>query len=103
MSLKPGDTLSLKSAEYDKNRIYSLGLFNRVELSYHVADHEATLYVDVHERWYVFPYVVLGFKDRDWSKIYYGLGILHDNFRGRNEKVSASFALGYDPFLALQY
>jgi len=103
MSLKPGDTLTLKAAEYDKNRISSLGLFNRVELSYHVENHGATLYVDVHERWYIFPYVVLGFKDRDWSKLYYGLGILHDNFRGRNEKVSASFALGYDPFLALQY
>ena len=103
MSLKPGDTLSLKAAEYDKNRIYSLGLFNRVELSYHVEDHGATLYVDVNERWYIFPYLVLGFKDRDWDKIYYGLGILHDNFRGRNEKVSASFALGYDPFFALRY
>jgi outer membrane protein assembly factor BamA len=103
MSLKPGDTLTLKAAEYDKNRIYSLGLFNRVELSYHVTDHGATLYVDVSERWYIFPYVVLGFKDRDWGKLYYGLGILHDNFRGRNEKISASFAFGYDPFLSLQY
>jgi outer membrane protein assembly factor BamA len=103
MSLKPGDTLSLKAAEYDKNRIYSLGLFNRVELSYDVEDHGATLYVDVNERWYIFPYLVLGFKDRDWDKLYYGLGILHDNFRGRNEKVSASFALGYDPFFALRY
>jgi outer membrane protein insertion porin family len=103
MSLKPGDTLTLKVAEYDKNRIYSLGLFNRVELSYHVTNHGATLYVDVNERWYLFPYVVLGFKDRDWSKIYYGLGVFHDNFRGRNEKISLSFALGYDPFLSLQY
>jgi outer membrane protein assembly factor BamA len=103
MSLKPGDTLTLKAAEYDKNRIYSLGLFNRVELSYHVTDHGATLYVDVSERWYIFPYIVLGFKDRDWGKLYYGLGILHDNFRGRNEKISASFAFGYDPFLSLQY
>jgi outer membrane protein insertion porin family len=103
MSLKPGDTLSLKAAEYDQNRVYSLGLFNRVELSYHVTDHKATLYVDVNERWYIFPFVVLGVKDRDWKKFYYGLGILHDNFRGRSERVSASFALGYDPFFTLRY
>jgi outer membrane protein assembly factor BamA len=103
MSLKPGDTLSQKAAEYDQNRIYSLGLFNRVELSYHVTEYKATLYVDVTERWYVFPFLVMGFRDRDWKKFYYGLGILHDNFRGRNEKVSASFALGYDPFFTLRY
>jgi outer membrane protein assembly factor BamA len=103
MSLKPGDTLSLKAADYDQHRVYSLGLFNRVELSYHVADHKATLYVDVNERWYIFPYLVLGLKDRDWSKLYYGLGVLHDNFRGRNEKIYASFALGYDPFFTVRY
>jgi outer membrane protein assembly factor BamA len=103
MSLKPGDTLSLKGADYDQNRIYSMGLFNRVQLSYRVVDHKATLYVDVQERWYIFPFLVLGFKDRDWSKLYYGLGVLHDNFRGRNEKIYASFALGYDPFFTLRY
>lgn len=103
MSLRPGDTLSLKAVEFDQNRIYSLGLFNRVELSYNVTDDKATLYVDVNERWYIFPFVVLGVKDRDWKKFYYGLGVLHDNFRGRNEKISASFALGYDPFFSVRY
>jgi outer membrane protein assembly factor BamA len=103
MSLHPGDTLTLSAAEFDRDRISSLGLFNRVELSYHLTNDTATLYVDVHERWYIFPFLVIGVKDRDWKKFYYGLGFLHDNFRGRNEKVSASFALGYDPYVSLRY
>ncbi|MEK6569878.1 MAG: POTRA domain-containing protein, partial [Bacteroidota bacterium] len=103
MSLKPGDTLSIKAAQFDKNRIFSLGLFNRVELAYDIKDDKATLYVDVNERWYVFPFLVIGVKDRDWKKFYYGLGVIHDNFRGRNEKISASFALGYDPFFSMRY
>jgi outer membrane protein assembly factor BamA len=103
MTLKPGDTLRLTALEFDRNRIQSLGLFNRVDLSTQVVDHTAVLYVDVSERWYVFPFLVLGVKDRDWKKFYYGLGILHYNFRGRNEKISASFALGYDPFISLRY
>ncbi len=103
MSLKPGDTLRLKEVEFDRNRIYSLGLFNRVEFSYEVTDDQATVYVDVNERWYVFPFLVIGVKDRDWKKFYYGLGLLHYNFRGRNEKISGAFALGYDPYVSLRY
>ncbi len=103
MSLKVGDTVSVEAAEFDKNRIYSLGLFNRVDMRYEVEGEKVKLYVIVNERWYLFPFPVVGIKDRDWKKFYYGLGVLHYNFRGRNEKVSASFALGYDPFVSLRY
>ncbi len=88
---------------YERDRIYSLGLFNRVEIDHIVNDREAIIFIDVHERWYIFPVPVFGMKDRDWNKLYYGLGVLHNNFRGRNEKLWAGFALGYDPWVSLMY
>jgi outer membrane protein assembly factor BamA len=88
---------------YERDRIYSLGLFNRVDIHHAVDDDRATIFISVHERWYIFPVPVFGIKDRDWDKLYYGLGIVHHNFRGRNEKLWAGFALGYDPWVSTLY
>lgn len=88
---------------YERDRIYSLGLFNRVEIYHSVNEDRATIFVDVHERWYIFPVPVFGIKDRDWRKVYYGLGIVHHNFRGRNEKLWGGFAIGYDPWISTLY
>ena len=104
MSLKPGSPITEEMLEYDKNRIYSLGLFNRVELrAIPSAPPTAELIVEVNERWYIFPYPIFGIKDRDWSKLLYGVGLLHNNFRGRNEKLYGSLVIGYDPSIALAY
>ena len=103
MSEQVGDTLDLDKIEYDKKRIYSLALFNRVDIDYSVKGNEADLIVRVHERWYLYPFPILGFKYGDLKKLYYGLGLVHTNFRGRNEKVYFSFALGYDRWLSLTY
>jgi outer membrane protein assembly factor BamA len=42
-------------------------------------------------------------KYRDPSKLYYGLGVMHKNFRGRNEKVYLNLGFGYDRWLNLSY
>jgi len=103
MSHTVGQQFRPELLAYERNRIYSLGLFNRVEIDHTVNGNEVTIFVDVHERWYVFPVPVFGMKDRDWSKLYYGLGVIHNNFRGRNEKLWGGFALGYDPWLSTMY
>jgi outer membrane protein assembly factor BamA len=104
MSLRSGGRVTHSLLDYDKNRIYSLGLFNRVEIYVIPKDSSgADLLVDVSERWYLFPYPIFGIKDRDWGKAFYGVGLLHNNFRGRNEKLFASLVLGFDPSLALWY
>ncbi len=103
MSIKVGDTLSAAEMTEDQNRIYSLRLFNRVRLTSDITHDSATVYVNVNERWYWFPFPILGFRDRDFNKLYYGAGIAHQNFRGRDEKVYASFALGYDQWLSFRY
>ncbi len=104
MSLKPGDPITRWQLEYDKNRIYSLRLFNEVRI--HVVPSlppRANLVVEVSERWYLFPYPILGLRDRDWSKVFFGAGLVHTNFRGRNEKLNASLIFGFDPSVGLSY
>ena len=103
MSTSVGDTLDLVRLEYDKNRIYSLGLFNRVDIDYSAKGTQADLIVRVHERWYVYPFPVLGFKYRDIKKFYYGAGLAHLNFRGRNERLIGEFAFGYDRWVRFSY
>lgn len=104
MTLKDGHYITAKAMEYDKNRIYSLGLFTRVEIGYvPTQPPKAMLVILVSERWYLFPFPLLGIKDRDWKKVYFGGGITHQNFRGRNEKLYAALTLGYDPTVIFSY
>jgi outer membrane protein assembly factor BamA len=104
MGLKAGSLITNAQMEYDQNRIYNLRLFTKVQLScIDIRDSLATILVSVNERWYIIPYVVLGYKHRDIKKLYYGLGVAHDNLRGQGEKLSLSFALGYVRWTNLAY
>lgn len=103
MSLKPGDTLSQAALELDRDNIYNLQLFNKVDVDYAVERQQATIFVTVSERWYFIPYPILGMKYRDISKLYYGAGVVHENFRGRNEKLFANICFGYDRWFMMNY
>lgn len=103
MSLKVGGLLDPAAVEIDQKRIYSLELFNKVDIDYTVEGNEATVYVRVSERWYIFPIPVFGFKYRDVKKPFYGAALIHQNFRGRNEKIMASAVFGYDRSFSLSY
>jgi outer membrane protein assembly factor BamA len=104
MELKAGDYITADALENDRSRIYNLGLFNRVDIGYVAAEPpHATLIVAVQERWYIYPFPIAGIKDRDWKKLYFGAGLIHQNFRGRNEKLYAALVLGYDPAVILSY
>jgi len=104
MSLHPGVPITRDLLEFDKNRIYSLGLFNQVLLEVVPTNPgKANILVIVHERWFIFPYPIFGFKDRDWSKFFYGAGLADINFRGRDEKLFTAAVLGFDPLVSLTY
>lgn len=102
MTLRAGDTLDVEEIPYNISRIYSLGLFNRVDIRVPDVD-SSTLIVRVDERWYFFPVPLLGIVDRDWDNWYYGLGVMHMNVRGWNEKFFAGFVLGYNPWASVTY
>ena len=103
MSLKVGDTLSQKALDLDRNNIYNLRLFNKVDVEDSVYQNQATVLVTVSERWYLIPFPMFGMKYRYLSKLYYGAGVMHQNFGGRNEKLFTAFYFGYDQLLMLNY
>jgi outer membrane protein assembly factor BamA len=103
MSVKAGSLLDVAALEQDQKRIYNLQLFNKVDVEYIAEGSEATVVVMVSERWYIFPFPVLGFKYHDIKNFYYGAGLVHQNFRGRNEKIMASGAFGFDPWFNVAY
>lgn len=104
MSLQKDSLITHAAVQYDVNRIYGLRLFTKVDINV-VPDSAdiATVVVSVHERWYFYPFPVLGIKDRDFRKIYYGAGLAHNNVAGRNVQLYGSFGVGYDPFISVTY
>lgn len=103
MTLKPGMAATPELIEFDRSRIYSIGLFTRVDMTVVPFGEKNMLVVDVSERWYIIPLPLFGFRDGDPKKPYYGAGILHNNFRGMNQKLFGSIVFGYNPSLAFQY
>ena len=103
MTIKPGSLLTHDALEYDRGRIYSLGLFTRVDILYDSLGTKHFLFVDVRERWYIIPIPIFGFRDGDPHKFFFGGGLLHYNFRGRNQKLYGSVVFGYDPALSFSF
>lgn len=97
-----GDTVSEEQIEYCKNRVYSLGLFNKVDMRYAPVD-TTVLLITVNERWYIYPVPMVGIVDRDFAKWFYGLGVKHENTFGRSEKLFGGFVLGYNPWAKIDY
>ncbi len=102
ISLRVGDTVDVEEIEYAKSRIYSLGLFNRVDITWPPLD-STILMIEVDERWFLYPVPILNIVDRDWDKWNFGLGVKHENLRGRNEKLFLGGALGYNPWASVSY
>jgi outer membrane protein assembly factor BamA len=103
MTLRQGGMATADGMNFDRNRIYSLGLFTRVDIQYDSLGSIHFLLVDVGERWYLIPFPIFGFRDGDPKRPFYGLGVLHNNVGGRNQKLYASLALGYDPSLVFSF
>jgi outer membrane protein assembly factor BamA len=103
MTLKPGEEATIEAIEFDRSRVYSTGLFTSVDVSPVPFEGKNLLVVDVKERWYIIPLPLFGFRDGDPKKPYYGGGLLHNNFRGLNQKLFGSVVFGYNPSLALSF
>ncbi len=104
LPFKRGDTVNAREVEYGRERIYSTGLFARVEtLLEPLNNGRSDLLIYVRERWYIWPYPKFGFRDRDLKKIYVGAGLVDFNFSGMDDRLEGMFALGYDPFGSIMY
>lgn len=103
MSIVAGERFTPEMIEFDRNRIYSLGLFTSVDLFLDTLGARSILRVLVGERWYVFPVPLFGFRDGDYERAYYGAGLYHNNFQGRNQKLFGSVVFGADPSAQLSF
>ncbi len=102
LTFKPGDTISVNDLKYNRERIYSLGLFNTVSV-FSERPGVAKVYIEVIESWYIWPIPFIELVDHDWSKVSYGLDLLVNNFRGQNQKIRVKGAFGYNSSLTLTY
>lgn len=95
-----------------KDNLMRTPLFHSV--SFHARYDSAAVYVviEVSERWYLWPEVVLTYADQNFSnwiknrvflRSNFGLGLMKFNFRGRNEKISFFAMGGYDRLFMTEY
>ena len=98
-----GDTIDEQTAFYNRERIYSLGIFNHVYIVPERFEDKNILNIEVEESWYIYPIPFINAKENDIKKLSYGLYIKIKNFRGRNEELAGAFSAGYDPSFYLSY
>jgi len=108
-TIKQGDSLLVSELlikiEKTRENILNTSLFNFVTINFtYQTDKEVVINIAVIERWYWWPYPILEHADRnfsswlkneEWDRVNYGLFILKNNFRGRNETLKIKFRLGY--------
>lgn len=105
LSIKEDSRLDMKMLEEDVERIYRLGLFNKVDVIPVPTDtaNKINIMFLVEERFYFLPIPQGGFRNGEFSKFWAGMNIVWNNFRGRNENLGLSFGIGYEPFVNLNY
>ncbi len=99
-----GDSVFSADLDFARERIYSLGIFNSIDITKSKGnDNGAEVIVVVREGWTIFPMPYFLFQKNSIKYSTYGFNFLYKNFRGRNETISINFALGYDPNFFLSY
>ncbi len=103
LTFSKGDTVDYKTLEYSSERVFSLGIFNRVEIYPRSLKGTNIIQIEVMESWSIYPIPIFEINNGDLKDASYGLSLYYKNFRGRNETINFQFTLGYDPSLSLSY
>jgi outer membrane protein assembly factor BamA len=113
--IKAGDTIQSDMAlklKRSQENLYNTRLFNEVRVIDTVINNSTVIFVDVQERWYFWPYLILEHADRnlatfirseEWDRINYGVMLIKHNFRGRKEDLGFKFRLGFRQQFGLNY
>ncbi len=100
---------------WDRNRIYNTNLFNEVSINLSQLEYDSTtVQIVVDERWYIYPFPIFRLtdrnfndwwvnRDRDLSRVNYGIKITQFNFRGRNETLRLWLQTGFETVINLFY
>jgi outer membrane protein assembly factor BamA len=104
-----------KYEEHIKQSQYNLlntALFNFATITFKDTLDYTKVNIEMVERWYIWPEILLKFqernftewlKNRDFSRIDYGVYISHFNFRGRKEKLQLQFKTGFNSKIGILY
>jgi outer membrane protein assembly factor BamA len=103
LTFRVGDRISESDLHFNRERIYSLGLFNQVLIERLYEDGKNVVSISVEESWYIFPLPFVNIKERDYKKLSYGIYLVYKNFRGRNETIFSGISFGYNPSYSLTY
>lgn len=103
LNFSVGDTLDAEKTDFNRERIYSLGIFNHVFLIPTRIDNRNILNIDIEESWYIYPIPFLEIKGDRNDQLTFGVRLRLRNFRGRNETLRANLAFGYDPSYIFSY
>jgi len=124
LDIKSGDTIAVSDTgrlfEWNANKVFNTLLFTKAKVGVVVQENsltgvlEADLQVDVKERWYTFPNPIFELADRnfnewwylrnrDLSRVNYGMRFVQKNFRGRNEEVRIIAQGGFTRQFGLTY
>lgn len=100
---------------WNRNRVYNTNLFNSVSIDLvNVQDNHADVKITVDERWYLYPFPIFRLidrnfndwwvnRDRDLSRVNYGLKLTQFNFRGRGEVLRLWLQTGFETVVNLYY
>ena len=97
------DSVDSESLNYNRERIYSLGIFTKVTVSAERINLKNYVVIRVEESWYIYPIPFVELRDQDWEKISYGMDLGLRNLGGENETMQVRMGLGYDPVILLHY
>lgn len=103
LTFQTGDSVSGKTLRFNRERVFSLRLFNQVEFKLEKTADRNILVIQLAESWYLYPLPLFRIQDGDIRKSTYGINLSYRNFRGRNESLRATIGFGYDPYYSFSY
>ncbi len=103
LDFEVGDSVNSAQLKFNQERVFSLGIFTKVNFQLQKRQEKNIVVIEVKESWYIYPIPFIDAKDKDIHKLSYGLFLVVKNFRGRNESLRLRAAFGYDPNFQLSY
>ncbi len=103
LTFQIGEMINGETLNFNRERVYSLGIFNIVEFYLLEKNSKNILVIDVKESWYIYPIPFVKLRDDGIKDASYGLNFIYKNFRGRNETLQFLFSFGFDPSYGLTY
>ena len=122
ITFKKGDFLSQTEIDIktkqSKENLVNLNLYNFVDISSENSGGETNIIIEVVERWYIWPYPILELSERnfnvwwdefkeskysDFSRMNYGVYLVWENFRGKNQLLKLKYRRGFKEHYLFRY